>query len=99
MNHFRIDPLRASEFERGWRERESYLDRVPGFRSFHLLRGPEEEGAVVYASHTTWDSEEAFLDWTRSDAFRRAHAQGRTPAGVVLGPPRFVGWQSIDLES
>ena len=59
--------------------------------------GTEEEGTVPYASHTLWDSESAFMEWTRSEAFRLAHAQGRMPQGVVLGPPRFVGWQSVDL--
>jgi heme-degrading monooxygenase HmoA len=97
MNHFRIDPERAPEFEQAWRERESHLDRVPGFQSFHLLRGAQEEGAVPYASHTTWDDEAAFLDWTRSEAFRQAHGQARMAPGIVLGPPRFAGWTSVDL--
>ena len=97
MNHFRVDPQHAPDFERAWRQRESHLDTVPGFRSFQLLRGPEEDGAVLYASHTQWDSEEDFLEWTRSEAFRRAHGQARMAPGVVLGPPRFVGWTGIDL--
>lgn len=97
MNHFRIDPQRTAAFEQAWRQRESHLGGVPGFGSFQLLRGPEDDGAVVYASHTTWDDEAAFLAWTRSEAFRLAHGQARMPPGVVLGPPRFVGWTSVEL--
>jgi heme-degrading monooxygenase HmoA len=96
MNHFRIAPEKGAEFERVWRERESYLAGTPGFESFHLLRGPVEDGAQLYASHTVWRDEAAFRAWTESEAFRKAHAQGRTQ-GLLLGPPRFVGWTSVEM--
>ena len=94
MNHFRVNPERAADFEAAWRERKSYLDEVPGYREFHLLRGPEEDGAVLYASHTVWDDETSFRAWTRSDAFHKAHAQGSVK-DLLLGPPRFVGWTAV----
>jgi heme-degrading monooxygenase HmoA len=94
MNHFRVVPARAAEFEERWRTRETYLAEVPGFREFHLLRGPLEEDAQLYASHSTWDDEATFRAWTESESFRRAHAQGSV-AGVLLGPPRFVGWTVV----
>ncbi len=98
MNHFRVEPGKAERFERQWRERKSYLDDVPGFKQFHLVRGKDDEdGAHCYASHTTWESREAFLDWTHSEAFSRAHGQTRTGEGVLLGHPIFRGWQSVDL--
>jgi hypothetical protein len=28
-------------------------------------------------------------------ALDRAHRQGRSAAGTILGPPRFVGWQVV----
>lgn len=95
INHFRVHPDRCDEFERGWRERETYLAGVPGFEAFHLLRGPEEEGARLYASHSVWRDERAFRAWTESEAFQKAHAQGRSTAGTILGPPRFVGWDVV----
>jgi heme-degrading monooxygenase HmoA len=95
MNHFRVAPERCAEFERTWRERETFLRDVPGFRSFHLLKGPEEEGARAYASHTVWRDEAAFRAWTESEAFRNAHRQAGSTAGIVLGPPRFVGWEAV----
>ena len=94
MNHFSVVPDRASEFEERWRTRESYLSEVPGFREFHLLRGPIEDGALLFASHSIWDDEAAFRAWTESESFRKAHAQGSV-AGVLLGPPKFVGWQVV----
>jgi heme-degrading monooxygenase HmoA len=97
MNHFRVIPEKRDDFERAWRERESFLSSVPGFESFHLLRGAVEEGAQLYASHTVWTSEAAFKAWTESDAFRKAHSQGGRTVAYLMGPPRFVGWQSVDM--
>ncbi|RMG16513.1 MAG: antibiotic biosynthesis monooxygenase [Deltaproteobacteria bacterium] len=95
MNRFRIAKDRCAEFERVWKERETYLDEVPGFRHFLLLRGPEAEDHVLYASHTTWESRQAFVAWTESEAFRKAHGGARTPPGVVLGPPHFEGFEVV----
>jgi heme-degrading monooxygenase HmoA len=96
MNHFSVVPDRSGEFEERWRTRESYLSDVPGFREFHLLRGPIEGGARLFASHSIWESEAAFRAWTESESFRKAHAQGSV-AGVLLGPPKFVGWEVVEL--
>ncbi len=95
MNHFRVAPERCEEFERAWRERESYLGEVPGFVEFHLLKGPEEDGARLYASHTTWRDEAAFRAWTESEAFHKAHRRAGSTAGTLVGPPRFVGWDVV----
>jgi len=54
-------------------ERDSYLDQVPGFIAFHLLRGPEHEDYTLYSSHTMWLSQQAFVAWTQSEPFRAAH--------------------------
>ncbi len=94
MNNFRVNPDKRDEFERAWSERDSFLAGFAGFKEFHLLRGPEEEGVQLYASHTVWDSEKAFRDWVDSDAFRKAHAQGKL-TGVLAGPPVFRGWTVI----
>jgi heme-degrading monooxygenase HmoA len=95
MNRFRIAPGHEADFEDLWRKRDSYLDEVPGFRDFKLLKGPSDEEATLYASHTTWDSREAFEAWTRSESFVKAHAQARAPKGTYLGHPVFEGFEAI----
>jgi len=92
MNHFTVDPERGADFEEHWRKRESYLAEVPGFLHFALLRG-DEPGS--YASHTSWESRAAFEAWTGSEAFRKAHAQARTPAGLLQGPPRLALFEAV----
>jgi heme-degrading monooxygenase HmoA len=100
MNHFRVAPGRGEEFERLWKRRKSYLDEAEGFLAFHLLRGErDEEGVERYASHSTWASRQAFVAWTESEAFRKAHSQGRMPKGLLLGPPRFEGWEAVESGS
>ena len=95
MNHFAVNPERAAEFEEHWRKRQSFLEEVPGFVRFALLRG-DEPGH--YISHSTWASRADFDAWTRSEAFRKAHAQARTPAGVLAGHPRLELYEAVLVE-
>jgi hypothetical protein len=39
MNRFRVKRGAEGAFEKVWLSRDSYLDRVPGFVEFHLLKG------------------------------------------------------------
>ena len=95
MNRFRIAKGSEQVFEELWRSRESYLDEVPGFREFHLLRGASDEEGTLYASHSVWESRAAFEAWTESESFRKAHRQARAPGGTYLGHPRFEGFEVI----
>jgi heme-degrading monooxygenase HmoA len=97
MNNFRVLADKSEDFERAWRERESFLAQVPGFREFHLLRGPIENEVRLYASHTVWQDEATFRAWTESEAFRKAHAQGGRTASYLAGPPKFVGWEVVEM--
>jgi heme-degrading monooxygenase HmoA len=95
MNHFHGDPARCAEFEEHWGRRRTYLAEVPGFLRFALLRGEE---AGHYVSHASWASRAAFEDWTRSEAFRKAHAQARLPDGLLRGHPELALYEAV-LES
>ena len=95
MNRFRIARGFEEGFEELWRSRDSQLGGVPGFRAFQLLRGPSSETETLYASHSTWESREAFEAWTRSEAFAKAHAQARAPKGTYLAHPQFEGFEVI----
>src|SRR5262249_51130530 len=75
MNRFRVKRGAEEAFEKVWLSRDSYLDRVPGFVEFHLLKGPEAEDHTLYSSHTVWQSKQAFEAWTKSEEFRASHAR------------------------
>lgn len=89
MNRFRIAPGREDDFTELWRQRDSHLASVPGFVGFHLLRGPSTPEHTLFVSHTTWASRAHFEDWTRSEAFRAAHAGAGQQRDLYLGPPQL----------
>jgi len=95
MNRFKVKLGREAEFEAVWTSRDSHLTSVPGFLAFHLLKGPEAEGYRLYASHTAWADEASFLDWTRSEAFRKAHAGAGDHKDIYLGPPELELFESV----
>ena len=95
MNRFKIVPGSEADFEKVWATRDTHLNAVPGFKEFHLVRGPEHEDHVLYASHTIWESEAAFQDWTRSEAFREAHKNAGDNRALYLGHPEFEGFTVV----
>jgi heme-degrading monooxygenase HmoA len=99
MNRFRVRPGAESDFEAVWLNREVYLEAVPGFVEFHLLRGPKNDDHTLYSSHTVWRSRADFEAWTRSEAFRNAHkgAGGNKP--LYLGHPQFEGFEVLQTVS
>jgi heme-degrading monooxygenase HmoA len=95
MNRFRVKRSTEDAFEKVWLSRDSYLERVPGFVEFHLLKGPEAEDHTLYASHTVWQSKAAFEAWTKSEEFRAAHARAGndTTGPLYLEHPKFEGFE------
>lgn len=95
MNRFRVNRGSEDAFEGVWLKRDIHLTSVPGFVAFDLLKGPERDDHTLYASHTVWKSEQHFLDWTRSEAFRAAHKDAGSNAPLYDGHPQFEGFSSI----
>jgi heme-degrading monooxygenase HmoA len=98
MNRFKV--LRGSErdFEQVWLTRETHLGEVPGFIVFHLLKGPDREDHVLYSSHTMWRSRADFEAWTKSEAFRKAHARAGGNKPLYHGHPEFEGFEVLQEE-
>lgn len=96
MNRFRIAPGKEQDFIEVWKNRDSHLDSVPGFKNFNLLQGPGDETATIFISHSTWESEQDFINWTESEAFRKAHSHaGSKTKDIYLGPPQFEGFNKV----
>jgi len=95
MNRFKVIKGREEEFEQRWLGREIYLDQLPGFVEFHLLRGPERDDHTLYSSHTVWSSKEAFTAWTQSEQFRAAHRNAGENKPLQLSHPEFEGFEAI----
>lgn len=99
MNRFKVAKGSEAEFENVWKSRKSRLDELPGYKSFHLLRGPVKEDHTLYSSHTVWETQQHFLDWTRSEQFRDAHKNAGGHKVLYLGHPEFEGFESVHTEA
>ncbi len=95
MNRFKIRLGQEEAFEALWRDRDSHLKDLPGFKTFHLLKGPATEEYTLYASHTVWASKAHFEDWTRSEAFRLAHKNAGSHGDLYIGHPNFEGFEMV----
>ena len=73
MNRFKVIPGAEAAFGTIWKSRDSQLLQVPGFVSFHLMKGAVMPEHTLYASHTLWASEADFAARTIFEAFRSAH--------------------------
>ncbi len=95
MNRFQVIPGHEADFENIWLGRDTYLNDVPGFIEFHLLRGETVEDHTLFSSHTVWRSRADFEAWTKSEAFRQAHRNAGSNKPLYLGHPRFEGFEVI----
>ena len=93
MNRFRVRKGSEETFEQVWLNRDSQLNRVPGFVEFHLLKGPEHEDHTLYSTPTLWQSKATFEAWTKSDAFRQAHSRAGDNKPLYLEHPHFEGFE------
>jgi heme-degrading monooxygenase HmoA len=95
MNRFKVVKGNEKDFEHVWSSRETFLNELPGFMEFHLLKGPERDDHVLYSSHTLWQSYEEFEAWTKSEQFRKAHASAGANKPLYLGHPEFEGFHIL----
>ena len=95
MNRFKIVKGKEIQFEKVWRERDTHLDGVTGFKEFHLIKAEKNDEFSLYASHSIWKSKEDFINWTKSEAFRSAHKNAGRHKDLYLGAPHFEGFEVV----
>ncbi len=95
MNRFKIIKGREEDFENVWRNRDTFLANVKGFKKFNLIKGDSKEDYTLYASHSIWDSKEAFWNWTKSEEFKLAHKDAGKHKDLYLGSPDFEGFEKV----
>ena len=99
INRFKVKKESATDFEKVWKNRQSYLSEVPGFMRFWLLKSEQPE-FVEFLSHSQWVNEQAFQGWRQSEQMAKAHSQGSSVGPMMLGHPEFRGYeQAMDQVS
>lgn len=91
MNRFKINLGEEDAFIEMWKNRDSLLNEVSGFKEFHLLQGETTEEHTLFSSYASWESEDHFRAWTKSDAFKKAHSSSGSGErrNVFAGPPQL----------
>ena len=87
----------SEAFEKVFRERARLVDEMPGFVSNQVLR-PVNEGDP-YIVFTLWDSREDFMNWVRSDAFIKGHAQSGTLPKEAYFKPNVLEMHEVVQDS
>ena len=95
MNRFKIKLGCEQDFIDIWKGRDTYLETVPGFRDFNLLQGPSNDDYTLFSSHATWESRNDFEAWTKSEAFRKAHANAGSRKDIYMGPPQLEYFEVV----
>ncbi|MEM0909685.1 MAG: antibiotic biosynthesis monooxygenase [Pseudomonadota bacterium] len=95
MNRFKIKLGCEQEFIDLWRNRDSYLNEVPGFKSFNLLQGKTFDDYTLFSSHAVWESKDAFRAWVKSDAFKKAHADAMVNRDVYAGSTNLECFEAV----
>ena len=87
----------SEAFEKVFRKRARLVDEMPGFVSNQVLR-PVNEGDP-YIVFTLWNSREDFMNWVRSDAFIKGHAQSGTLPKEAYFKPNVLEMHEVIQDS
>lgn len=74
VNYIDCTPEYRNRFEELFGSRTHAIDAMPGFIEMHVLRPAKEGDKYLIVSY--WETEDAFKDWTKSEAFIEGHKRG-----------------------
>ncbi len=104
INHIPVADGREDDFEQLFKTRDRSVEEQPGFVSLDILKpgmllsmssDPPTKQDNTYHVLTRWETEQAFFDWVRSDAFKQAHRQKRDP-GIFGGKAMVTTHRTIE---
>ncbi|MGY0692844.1 antibiotic biosynthesis monooxygenase family protein [Virgibacillus sp. FSP13] len=94
MNNIPVTDDGTAMFEERFKQRQSELNKTPGFQAFRLLRPKKGNTYVVL---TQWASENDFNNWKNSDSFKKQHQAGPTkPPAFFADKPFITSYHMID---
>jgi heme-degrading monooxygenase HmoA len=96
-NRIYVKAEHSEAFEKVFRERARLVDEMPGFISNQVLR-PVNEGDP-YIVFTLWNSRDDFINWVRSDAFVKGHAQSGTLPKEAYFKPNVLEMHEVVQDS
>ncbi len=101
MNRFRIAPGREEDFLEVWRNRDSHLDEVPGFKKlkklkkFKMLQGDKQDDHTVFISHSVWDREKSLPRLGPVRSLPQGPRQCQVTFRHLPWPTKFEGYEVV----
>ena len=95
MSRLKVVCDKEAEFEEAWKKRQQNIDVVKGFKEFNLIKSNINKEFTLYIFHSEWNSENDFINWTKSDSFQLAHKEPNSQSNLFLGPPDFDGYLGL----
>ena len=92
LSRLKVISGKEADFETAWKKREQNTDGVKGFKKFNLFKGDINKEFSLYIFHSEWNSENDFINWTKSDSFKLSHKNPTQQRNLYLGPPDFDGY-------
>jgi len=86
---------KEAQFETACKSREENTHGIKGFQKFNLFKGAINEEFSLYIFCSEWNSENDFINWTKSDSFQLAHKNPTSQKNLYLGPPDFDGYVGL----
>ena len=93
MSRLKIISGKEAEFEEACKTGDINTDGIKGFKKFNLIKGNMNEEYSLYIFHSEWNSEDDFINWTKSDLFNLAYKYPTPQKRLYLGPPDFDNYQ------
>ncbi|MEG3637760.1 antibiotic biosynthesis monooxygenase family protein [Magnetococcus sp. PR-3] len=94
MNRIPVHKEHHEAFEARFLNRAGLVDKSPGFIRNVILR-PSEETSEYHVVMTFWESQEHFMAWTKSEAFREAHKNAGSTPEIYKGPNVFEMYEAV----
>ena len=92
MSRLKVLSGKEVEFEAVWKNHKTDTGSIKGFKKFNLFKGNIDKEFSLYIFHSEWDSENDFINWTKSDSFKLSHKNPTQKINLYLGPPDFEGY-------
>lgn len=73
INYISCKDVYKPRFEELFTTRKGAIDMMPGFQFMEVLK-PKDGSEYLIISH--WENEDAFRQWTKSEAFLEGHKRG-----------------------
>ena len=97
MSRLKVVSGKETEFESAWKKCENNTDGIKGFKQINLIKRTINEDFSLYIFHSEWNSENDFINWTKSDSFKLAHTNPTHQSNLYLGPPNFDGYVGLPV--